>query len=103
MRFPPRSIVLPMIPIYHSLNRAMPKQKTLDQIRLSADMTQEQLSEQSGVAWITIAKLELGDAKPKAETLDKLASVLGEDVYTAKYGWRKVYKKRGRPRRKDGM
>jgi transcriptional regulator with XRE-family HTH domain len=73
--------------------------KTLDQIRYKAGLTQHQLSELSGLAWSTIAKLELGEHKPKKETLDKLAQVLGEDVRTARYGWRKTYVTRGRPRR----
>ena len=80
----------------------MPKKaqlKTLDQLRMAAGYTQQQLAQEAGIAWITLARLELGEHKPKSETLDKLATVLGDEVYEAQYGWRKVYKKRGRPRR----
>lgn len=72
---------------------------TLDQIRQAASLTQHQLAAQSGVSWATIAKLELGLHKPTPATLDKLASVLGNEVHEARYGWRKTYTKRGRPRR----
>jgi predicted transcriptional regulator len=75
------------------------KQTTLDQLRMAAGITQWQLAQQSGVAWVTIARLELGQHRPKPATYDKLASVLGDKVFQARYGWRKVYKKRGRPRK----
>lgn len=73
--------------------------KTLDQIRYKAGLTQHQLAERSGVSWATIAKLEVGEHRPSPATLDKLAVVLGEAVRSAKYGWRKTYMKRGRPRK----
>lgn len=77
------------------------QEPTLDQLRMEAGLTQHQLAEQSGVSWATVAKLETGEHKPSPATLDKLAAVLGDAVRSAKYGWRKVYVKRGRPRTKD--
>jgi transcriptional regulator with XRE-family HTH domain len=81
----------------------MPKerQKTLDEIRYEHNLTQHQLAEASGASWATIAKLELGEHRPLPATLDKLAAVLGDEVYHARYAWRKVYRKRGRPRTKE--
>jgi transcriptional regulator with XRE-family HTH domain len=79
----------------------MPKRLTLDEIRTRKGMTQEALAKASGVSRSTIAKLELGEHLPTQETLGKLATVLGEQVHRAKYGWRKVHKKRGRPRRRE--
>jgi transcriptional regulator with XRE-family HTH domain len=80
----------------------LPKQReTLDQLRMAAGYTQKQIAQQAGIAWITIARLELGEHKPKPATLSKLASVLGNEVYHARYGWRKKYVKRGRPRQED--
>jgi transcriptional regulator with XRE-family HTH domain len=43
-------------------------------------ITQKDLAELSGVALITIKKLESGKAKPTLETLCKLADVLGMEV-----------------------
>ena len=67
--------------------------------RKKAGLTQEQLAKATGISRSTIGKLEIGMHTPTQETLDKLAVVLGEQVYRGKFGWRKVLKKRGRPRR----
>ncbi len=75
------------------------KGKALDQIRYEHNLTQHQLAEASGVSWATIAKLEVGEHRPLPTTLNKLAAVLGNEVYSARYAWRKVYRKRGRPRK----
>ena len=40
-------------------------------------MTQEQLSELTGVHRVTIARIETGEVSPKAETLRRLADALG--------------------------
>jgi transcriptional regulator with XRE-family HTH domain len=80
----------------------MPKKLTLDEIRTRVGMTQQALAEQSGISRSTIAKLELGEHQPTQHTLNQLAAVLGEQVHRAKYAWRKVYKKRGRPRQWTG-
>ncbi len=79
----------------------MPKKLTLDEIRTRKGMTQEALASASGVSHSTIGKLETGMHKPTQATLDRLEAVLGEQVHRAKYGWRKVNKKRGRPRRTE--
>ena len=47
------------------------------QIRESKNMTQETLSLKIGVSRSTIAMWESGQAKPRADTLIKLAAVLG--------------------------
>jgi transcriptional regulator with XRE-family HTH domain len=73
--------------------------QVLDEIRTRMGMTQRALAEQSGISRSTVAKLELGLHKPSPQTLTQLAGILGEQVYRAKYGWRKTYVKRGRPRR----
>ena len=48
--------------------------------RAVLSITQKDLAEFSGVALITIKKLESGKAKPTLETLCKLADVLGMEV-----------------------
>src|SRR5438093_12949895 len=80
---------------------AMNEQRTLAELRNEASLTQEQLAERAGVSWITVAKLEGGDHVPNLDTLRKLASVLGEQVYGLDYGWRREPKRRGRPRKQE--
>ena len=48
--------------------------------RAVLSITQKDLAELSGVALVTIKKLESGKAKPTLETLTKLADVLGMEV-----------------------
>lgn len=48
--------------------------------RLMLLITQMDLAEISGVALITIKKLESGKARPTLETLCKLADVLGMEI-----------------------
>jgi predicted transcriptional regulator len=48
--------------------------------RAELSITQKDLAELSGVALVTIKKLESGKAKPTLETLTKLAEVLGMEV-----------------------
>lgn len=79
----------------------MPKLLTLDEIRVRRNLTQQALAARTGLYQSQIANLELGRHKPTQATLDKLASALGEQVYRARYGWAKVYRKRGRPRRSE--
>ena len=80
----------------------MPRRVTLDELRAKKRMTQMQLASESGLSWSTIAQLELGKHAPSPATLDRLASVLGEQVRAAKWAWAKEYKRRGRPRRDAG-
>ncbi len=48
--------------------------------RAILSITQKDLAELSGVALVTIKKLESGRVKPTLETLCKLADVLGMEV-----------------------
>jgi transcriptional regulator with XRE-family HTH domain len=74
--------------------------KRLSQLRLDKNLTQEQVAEMAGLAWITIAKLEGGNHNPNLDTLRQLETVLGSEVYALEFGWRrKAGKKRGRPRK----
>lgn len=68
-------------------------------LRNEAGLTQEALAKAAGLSWIMIAKIEGGDTTPGLETLRKLSQVLGEQVFTAEYGWRREPKQRGRPRK----
>jgi transcriptional regulator with XRE-family HTH domain len=79
----------------------MPKRLTLDEIRTRRGLTQAALAAASGVSRSTVAKLETGEHLPTQETLGKLEAVLDEQVHRCKYGWRKLQKKRGRPRREE--
>ncbi len=80
----------------------MTEHQTLGNLRAAADLTQEELAAQADLSRITIAKLELGDHQPNLDTLRKLAAVLGNDVYTVRYGWRrKPGGKRGRPTKQE--
>lgn len=49
----------------------------LAEVRQAHGMTQEQLAEATGVHRVTIARIETGEASPKAETLKRLADALG--------------------------
>jgi transcriptional regulator with XRE-family HTH domain len=49
----------------------------LAEVRQAHGMTQEQLSELTGVHRVTIARIETGEVSPKAETLRRLADALG--------------------------
>ena len=48
--------------------------------RAELSITQKDLAELSGVALVTIKKLESGKAKPTLETLTKLTDVLGMEI-----------------------
>jgi DNA-binding XRE family transcriptional regulator len=67
---------------------------------LEHNLSQDELADKSGVAWSTIAKLELGDHTPNLDTLRRLARVLGYRVLDVDYGWRRPPKKAGRPRKR---
>jgi transcriptional regulator with XRE-family HTH domain len=54
--------------------------KRIRSIRMSKQLTQEQLAEKSGIAFSTIGKYECGDRKPKSEQLLKIADALGISV-----------------------
>lgn len=49
----------------------------LAEARQAKGMTQEQLAAATGVHRVTIARIETGEASPKAETLKRLADALG--------------------------
>lgn len=49
----------------------------LAEVRQAKGMTQEQLAAATGVHRVTIARIETGEASPKAETLKRLADALG--------------------------
>lgn len=53
--------------------------KRLEQMRIDARLTPEQLGERAGVAGMTIRRLERGE-KARVSTLAKLADALGGDV-----------------------
>lgn len=74
------------------------ERRTLKHLREAKELSQDKLAAEAGVAWATIAKLELGDHTPNFDTLKRLASVLGNSVLDVEYGWRRPEKKRGRPR-----
>lgn len=48
----------------------------LAEIRKAQGLSQEQLSELSGVARVTIARIETGRTSPNMETMKRLADVL---------------------------
>ena len=48
--------------------------------RKSADLTQKQLSEKTGITQADISKLESGNANPSLRTLQRLASGMGMKV-----------------------
>lgn len=52
----------------------------LQQIRKKAFLTQAQLSEKSGIARETIARIETGKAAPTINTARKLADALGVTI-----------------------
>jgi transcriptional regulator with XRE-family HTH domain len=54
--------------------------KRIRSIRMSKQLTQEQLAEKSGIAFSTIGKYECGDRKPKSEQRLKIADALGISV-----------------------
>lgn len=61
----------------------------LAEVRQAHGMTQEKLSELTGVHRVTIARIETGDTSPKAETLKRLADALGvlvDDLMDGKAG-----------------
>jgi len=76
------------------------ERRTLADLRKQRGITQDELSAQTGVAWATIAKLELGKHEPTLYTLKELAKVLGNEVLDVDYGWdRPPRKRQGRPRK----
>lgn len=50
---------------------------TIEALRVSKSMTQEQLASEIGVARSTIAMWETGEAMPRADKLPELAKILG--------------------------
>ena len=50
----------------------------LVQARVQADMTQKQLSEQSGISQANISRIENGKMHPSLDVLKKLADALGK-------------------------
>jgi transcriptional regulator with XRE-family HTH domain len=77
------------------------ERRTLRHLREAKGLSQDKLSELTGVAWATIAKLELGDHSPNLDTLRRLSKVLGYEVLDVDYGWRRPAKKQGQPRTKN--
>lgn len=53
---------------------------TLAEVRKAQGLTQETLSRKSGVARVTIARLETRKSSPTLQTLEKLARALGVTV-----------------------
>ena len=60
-------------------NYSKPLRVILSEARLEAKMSQKQLAEASGITPALISKYESGKSKPRAETLERLALVLGID------------------------
>jgi DNA-binding XRE family transcriptional regulator len=54
--------------------------KKIKDLRATAGMTQEQLSEKSGLTQSHISRLEAGQHSPNAITLQKIASALGVSI-----------------------
>ena len=50
------------------------------ELRIRNQMTQQELSDLSGVPFATINRLENGKANPTLKTLDKLLSVFGYEI-----------------------
>lgn len=50
------------------------------EVRQAKGLTQEQLSELSGVHRVTIARFETGTASPNLKTIERLAEALGVQV-----------------------
>ena len=60
-------------------DNSKPLRVILSEARLEAKMSQKQLAEASGITPALISKYESGKSKPRAETLERLALVLGID------------------------
>lgn len=71
----------------------------LADIRKEKNLTQVEVAERSGLSEQTILKAEAGLHVPGLDTLRALCAVLGAEVFEAEYGWKKVEKPRGRPRK----
>ncbi len=71
---------------------------TLRELREAAGWSRARLGEAAGVAEVTIRKLEEGYNKPTLETVRKLATVIGDEVYACEFeAVKRPPKRRGRP------
>ena len=52
--------------------------------RREAGLTQRQVSERTGVAQPTIARIEAGSAEPRVDTLDRLLRACGRELTTTR-------------------
>ena len=52
----------------------------LAEVRKDKGLSQEQLSEKSGVHRVTIARFETGESSPTLQTLEKLAAALDVQI-----------------------
>lgn len=68
--------------LYHNRNNSRKGvfRITLAEVRKAHGLTQQTLAERSGVARVTIARLETGKSSPMLQTLEKLAKALGVAV-----------------------
>ncbi len=74
----------------------MTNPKTLAELRKAKGLTQAQLAQQAGISWSQLQRLEYGRGRPTWQTLQGLASVLGDEVYQVAF----ATDKSGRPGRK---
>lgn len=63
--------------VAHTKQKGVNKIERLAEMRQKKGMTQEQLAAATGVHRVTIARIETGEASPKAETLKRIADALG--------------------------
>lgn len=62
------------------MNYSKPFHVLLTEARLMANMSQKELAERAGTTPALISKYSSGTSKPRPETVEKIASVLGLDV-----------------------
>lgn len=62
--------------------------KSLQQLRVEARLTQEELARQAGVSLVNIQKWESGTRVPSIVGVQALSKVLGDAVFHARYGTR---------------
>jgi transcriptional regulator with XRE-family HTH domain len=71
----------------------------LGDLRRAANLTQAELAERAGLSEQTIYKLENGLHVPGLDSMRGLAEVVGDEVFRCEFGWKRVPKLRGRPRK----
>ena len=55
--------------------------KRIKELRIAKNMTQEELSEYTGIGNSSISKIESGHFHPTAENLEKISEALGVETY----------------------